>query len=600
MNTKKTVLLVLSITALLLLNLGWINASAYSTNSQIQSSTLFVKPAVNGLTCTSWADPCELQAALNIAKEGDEIWVVEGTYNPTVPAGREATFQLESGVAIYGGFIGTETSREQRDWVTNITTLSGDIGTEGVIEDNSYNVVTGSGVDDTAVLDGFTITAGNANDDAATSKFAKGGGIYNDSGSPTLTNVAFTSNFAKSGGGMYNYLGNPTLTNVSFVGNNANFGGGIYNSRSNPILSNVTFTDNSSHGDGGGMYNIQSNPSLSFVEFSLNNAAVWGGGMYNQSSDLVMLEVDFYANDANYGGGMSNAHSNPVLDYVTFKLNTAIVGGGMLNTGTSNASVSNTTFSENYASDVGGGMRNSGSDPSLVNVIFSGNIAENSGGGMLNVSDSNPILNDVLLSGNTVEGEFGTGGGMDNIESSPTLTNVTFSGNSSTDSGGGIYNNRSNLTLTNATFTGNTAAYGGGIFNHGQIGEPAHLTITNSILWGNTPDQIFNMGAENIETITYSLLDYPSYSGPSNILDDPLLGPLADNGGFTFTHALGAGSSAIDAGDPSNCPVTDQRGFPRPVDGDGIDGPGCDMGAYEVEQIIIEPEFSLFLPLILK
>ena len=270
----------------------------------------------------------------------------------------------------------------------------------------------------------------------------------------------------------------------------------------------------------------------------------------------------------------------------------------MLNTGTSNASISNATFSDNFASNVGGGMRNSGSDPLLFNVTFSGNIAVNSGGGMINVSDSHPILNNVLFSGNSATDALGSGGGMSNSESNATLINVTFSGNSSTDWGGGIYNYWSNLNLTNATFTDNSATFGGGIFNHGQVGNPAHLTITNSILWGNAPDQIYNFGAENIIDLTYSLIDFPGYSDPTNIIGDPLLGPLADNGGFTLTHALGAGSPAIDAGDPSNCPATDQRGFPRPVDGDGINGPRCDMGAYEAELKILD--FSIFLPLTLR
>lgn len=596
MKTKNAVLIAISITALLFSSLSMSSGSASSTNSQIQSRIWYVKPGADGTTCTSWDDPCELNPVFYWALPGDQIWVSAGTYKPA-PTGvtdRYLSFDLKSGIAVYGGFAGTETSIAERDWITNETILSGDIGVEGDNSDNSYQVVIGRIVDATAILDGFTITAGNAEVEVE-----GGGGMYNYQSSPTLTNLVFATNTANNGGGMYNYLSDPILTNVSFVGNNANFGGGMYNSQSNPNLSNVSFTNNASQGNGGGIYNVGSNPSLSFVEFSSNNAAVWGGGMYNQNSDPVMIQVGFESNEANYGGGLANSNSSPTLDYATFTLNTAIVGGGMLNTGNSNASVSNATFSDNFASDVGGGMRNSGSDPLLFNVTFSGNIAVNSGGGMLNVSDSQPVLNNVLFNANSTTDALGTGGGMSNSESDATLTNVTFSGNSSPDWGGGIYNYLSNLTLTNATFTDNSSAtFGGGIFNFGQIGAPAHLTITNSILWGNTPDQIYNFGAENIVTITYSLLDYPSYSDPTNITGDPLLGPLADNGGFTLTHALGPGSPAIDAGDPSNCPSTDQRGFPRPVDGDGVDGPRCDMGAYEFE--VIETDFPVYLPMIVR
>ena len=124
-----------------------------------QAATIVrVKPG--GSTSTgcgsSWSNACELQTALASASAGDEIWVAAGTYYPGT--NREDTFQLISGVALYGGFAGTETAREQRDWGTNLTVLSGDIGVPDDSSDNSYSVVTGSGVDTSAILDGFTIT----------------------------------------------------------------------------------------------------------------------------------------------------------------------------------------------------------------------------------------------------------------------------------------------------------------------------------------------------------------------------------------------------------------------------------------------------------
>src|SRR5690606_26025359 len=116
------------------------------------------------------------------ASAGDEIWVAEGTYRPDAGAGetagdRAATFQLASGVEVYGGFAGGETDRDQRDWVANPTILSGDIGTAGVASDNSYHVVTGSGAAATAILDGFTITSGYAHAGVPNDR---GAGIFND------------------------------------------------------------------------------------------------------------------------------------------------------------------------------------------------------------------------------------------------------------------------------------------------------------------------------------------------------------------------------------------------------------------------------------
>ena len=485
MKAKKSILSLFFSVALLCISLGWSAVSAYSTTPQTQGNILYVKPGASG-TCVSWADACELQTALSTACEGDQIWVAAGTYKPTTGTDRTATFQLKSGVAIYGGFAGTETSLAERDWETNLTTLSGDIGTEG----NSYHVVTGNGVDGTAVLDGFTIRDGRADfADIWHPNCDRGGGMYNNQGSPSLINVTFSGNFATyGGGGMFNFASaRPTLINVTFSGNVATH-------------------------DGGGMYNYQSSPSLTNVTFS--------------------------GNSANYGGGMYNISSNPSLTNVTFSSNIAFDGGGMFNNSNSSPTLTNVTFSSNIASDGGGMFNNSISSPTLTNVTFSGNSADY-GGGMVNIESSSPSLN-----------------------------NVTFSSNSAIE-GGGMYN-----------------------------GEYSSTTVTNSIFWGNIPEQIINDSEySSVVTITYSDIQdgCPTNVTCENIIEgDPLLGPLADNGGFTQTHALGAGSPAIDAGDPLNCPATDQRGFPRPIDGnmDGI--ATCDMGAYEYNP------FSLYLPLILR
>jgi len=239
-------------------------------------------------------------------------------------------------------------------------------------------------------------------------------------------------------------------------------------------------------------------------------------------------------------------------------------------------------------------MYNDDSSPQLTDVTLTGNTAVVSGGAVYN-EDSFPIVNEVLFSNNTVTGDFGSGGGMSNVYSSPTLTNVTFSGNSAVYYGGGMVNDDSSPTMTNITFIGNSAGNGGGMANLFSSTKPV---VTNSILWSNTPDQIYNQSLSTV-TITYSNVQGSDvYPGMGNINQDPFLGPLADNGGFTQTHALQPGSPAIDAGDPTNCPAADQRGFPRPIDGDGIDGPRCDMGAYEAELNVFD--FSIYLPLTLR
>jgi len=337
-------------------------------------SILYVMEGETGDCLNSWATACELQTAIFSANPGDQIWVAAGTYKPTTsdPDPRKATFQLEAGVAIYGGFPADGGGWETRDWVDNITTLSGDIGVVGSIADNSYHVVTGSGVGINAVLDGFTISAGNTEDSG------DGGGMYNSDTSLTLTNITFSGNTASNaGGGMYNANNSsPTLTNVTFSGNSAtNSGGGMYNSDSSPTLTNVTFSGNSATNSGGGMVNYnKSNSKLTNVTFS-NNSATDGGGMFNESSsNPTLINVTFSENSATSGGGMRNGASSPALTNVTFSNNTASsFGGGMANWSSSSPTLTNVTFTENSATVYGGGMWNFSTSPTLTNAILWGN-----------------------------------------------------------------------------------------------------------------------------------------------------------------------------------------------------------------------------------
>ncbi len=522
MKSTKSTLVILFLAAFLII-VGWNSASANSTNSQIQGSILYVKPGADG-DCLSWDTACELQAALINAIEGDQIWVAAGTYKPTANTDRTATFQLKSGVAIYGGFPADGGGWDTRDWETHLTTLSGDIGVIGESSDNSYHVLFGMWIDSLAVLDGLTISAGNANGDEYPQSY--GGGIYIDSSSPILTNVIFSDNVASFGGGMYNLYSNPTLNNITFNNNSAGYGGGMDNYASNPTLSNVTFSENVATVYGGGLENTDSSsPLLINVTFS-GNLANYGGGMYNSSSNPTLVNVTFLGNTVFFdGGGMLNLYSDPILTKVSFSDNIA---------------------SDDYVTSVGGGMNNWFSNPTLINVTFSGNYA------------------------NFV------GGGMHNTGSSPTLSNVTFSDNSAGSYGGGMYNRESsNPLLFNVTLLGNAAGYGGGLYNLFN----SNPTLANSILWNNSPDQIYNDdGSSTI--ITYSDIQ-GGYPGTGNIDADPLLGPLADNGGFTQTHALGVGSPAIDVANPEFCPEYDQRYYARPVDGDGNGTAICDMGSFE-------------------
>jgi predicted outer membrane repeat protein len=278
---------------------------------------------------SSWVNASSLQDALTNATSGSEIWVAAGTYKPTTDSNRDTTFQLVDGVAVYGGFFGTETTREDRDPGANLTILSGDIDNNDsqtpVITDlptvsgnttNSYHVVTGA---TGATLDGFTITAGNAN--AGSGPVSEGGGMHNTSSSPTLTNLTFSGNSAGTvGGGMMNTSSNPMLTNITFRSNAATIygGGGMYNWYSSPTLTNATFTNNSSAQYGGGMYNGYSSPTLTNVTFS-GNSAQNGGGMANYTSgDPQVRNTIFWGNTATSAGAQiwDNSSTPSVSDSV--------------------------------------------------------------------------------------------------------------------------------------------------------------------------------------------------------------------------------------------------------------------------------------------
>ncbi|MCP4363174.1 MAG: DUF11 domain-containing protein, partial [Chloroflexi bacterium] len=526
-----------------------------SIQSALAAATIYVDHAATGAaTGISWTDAyTNVQDALTPSVNGDQIWVAQGVYTPTLRTDpgspRTATFTLVEGVALYGGFDGTETSLDQRDWETHITVLSGDLdnndltdpygvvtNTASIVGDNAYHVTTGGGVTETVTVDGFTITAGKADYPHIYYSHTTGGGMLNRNSNPTLTNIIFAGNFASSqGGGLHNSGGGPNLTDVIFYGNASYRGGGIYasysitltngvflnNSASNSggglyinstggtsILSNITFTENSAF-RGGGMYNTNGYSWLTHVTFN-NNSASHGGGMYNDGIRPILSNVTFSNNIASsYGGGLHNSGTHPSLQHVVFFNNSASRGGGIYNYN-SNPLLTNVVIDNNIG-NYGGGMSNDRSNPLLMDVSFSNNSADN-GGGMYNY-DSDPILTKVIFTGNSALGSgfWDGGGGMFNqYTSNPILTNVTFTNNSASDLGGGMKNtSHSNPVLTNVIFSNNSAIQlsGGGMSNSqssptltnvtfssnvatngGGMYNSANSnpTLINAVLWGNT------------------------------------------------------------------------------------------------------------------
>ncbi|MEM6965750.1 MAG: discoidin domain-containing protein [Bacteroidota bacterium] len=303
-------------TALMCLVSALCTATLYATSHPMNPVTtrLYVDQSVgtsgNGL---SWATAYqELRDALNAAHANNtitEIWVAQGTYKPTDDLDRLQSFVMKNNLAIYGGFIGNETALNQRDFVANPTTLSGDLADDDDYsqvpalnnEDNAYHVIFNyyNYLDETAIIDGFHIVGGNAKWDPP----------------------------HHVGGGLYNKQSSPAVYNCFFHGNRGGYGGGgIYIDSSALILRNSVIFDNT------GVFR--------------------GGGMYNDASVFEITNCLFYNNKATgakgIGGGIFNNFSNPVITNCTFAKNTAVFqGGGILNNGFSKPDIYNSIFWEN-------------------------------------------------------------------------------------------------------------------------------------------------------------------------------------------------------------------------------------------------------------
>ncbi|MCZ6445430.1 MAG: right-handed parallel beta-helix repeat-containing protein, partial [Planctomycetota bacterium] len=226
--------------------------------------------------------------------------------------------------------------------------------------------------------EGFTITGGTGTH-LGGGDFV-GGGMYNVSSSPTVTNCTFSGNtaFGGGGGGMYNDFSSPTVTNCTFDDNTASAGAGMFNfDTSSPAISHCQFINNttSGNGAGGGMINsTNSSPTISDCTFSGN----FGGGP---------------------GGGMGNGFgSSPIVTNCTFNNNTtAFSGGGIFNFTDCSPNVTNCIFTQNTATFLGGGIYNLlNSNPVVTNCSFSANSAIDAGG-IYNLLNSSPMVSNCIF-----------------------------------------------------------------------------------------------------------------------------------------------------------------------------------------------------------
>jgi len=428
--------------------------------SPVFGKTIYVDDdAAGNNNGTSWENAyIYLQDALANAKDSDkpvEIRVAQGIYTPDKGGGKDAgdiyaVFNLINGVTIAGGYAGPGNPNE-RDIELYETILSGDLNgddlpiakpydlfedaNDGSRFDNSYNVVTAINTDETAVLDGFTITGGIASYDSLDNPpQSSGGGLYCSQSSPTIANCIFTYNAARNGGAMFNIYSSPTLISCRFDKNAATRydygdggnGGAIINIFSHPVLTDCRFTGNSGY-SGGAVFNIYGSPDITNCRFTQNTARSAGGGIDNLLSNPVLTNCSFEGNSANAGGGLNNLMNAPIL--------------------------TGCTFIANYAGTDGGGIFNEESEAIFTDCTFISNKA-NSGGALFNDFCEDIAITNCTLSGNSAY----QGGGMENWYSELTIANSILSGNAS-QRGSVIYNYDCNLTFTNCTIVQNATRF---------------------------------------------------------------------------------------------------------------------------------------------
>lgn len=466
-----------------------------------------------------------------------------------------------------------------------------------------------------------------------------GGGLFNWQGSLTLIDTQVLSNTsvndgaggglvshgalevdggqfagntaAQNGGGLAVLQGTATLADVTIAGNTSiNTGGGLFvEAFATATLTGSTLSANEATNGGGGGVRVGGTLTVtdSLITF---NTTTDGGGLFNTGGTLTLLETTVTNNTASHGGGgLKIINGSVVISQSALLTNTADGYGGGVLIEAGSLTVVNTMVADNSTGNDGAGI-NSAGELVVRNSQFVGNYATGLGGGLL-VANGTADISDSTFRDNETHGNAGGAGILNGVFSSTmTVSNTTIAYNYADGAGGGVFNGGGGtLTLINTTVAFNLGITGGGVWNGGT------LTVLHSTVYSNVasaegggfylPGGTLNLGhtlvaanASNVavgpdvsgtvNSLGYNLVSDTSHAtisgiGTGNLVNGaatPLnLGALQDNGGPTWTMALGAGSVAINAGNPlfSPPPTFDQRGtgFPRVLAG------VIDIGAYE-------------------
>lgn len=354
-------------------------------------------------------------------------------------------------------------------------------------------------------------------------------------------------------------------------------GAGIRNLGNLTMINSLVGLNRASRASGGGVFNARGAVlSLSSTNFRTNTATGSGGAIYSLGRVTVQQGSTLVNNSAWRGGGIFQEAGGTSIAGSTLTLNQASDKGGALFQEAGRTSIVSSTLTRNQASDKGGAAFVTAGALDMIRSTADSNVAGLSGGALWNSAGGVMTLVNSTLSGNRAQRH---GGAIYNDDdgrlrafSTTIATNVADSNNDGNGSGGGVFNaTRGDALTTGAIVARNTRRLVAPAWNdcNGTVRSGGHNLVGTRSACGFIAAGTDQVGA------------------PATPID-PRLGPLAPNGGPTRTHALLAGSTAIDRGNPAGCRdqtgailTTDQRGVARPRDGNGDGSAICDIGSYE-------------------
>lgn len=460
------------------------------------SQVAYVNHAATGAgDGSSWADAyTDLTAALAATATG-EVWIAAGTYTPSnVALDTFNAFEVNNAISIFGGFDGTEVSKDDREPGTNTTILSGDIQGDDINnnftinkEDNVFHVMTCAAPPmSVIVIDEITFQGGHTRESSDNDDLSWRGGAIYSLNTLELSNCNFNNNFARSAGSVF-------LSNTAEDSSNGS------------IVDNCVFENNSCVTQGAGLYAATVHDvtvrNCTFENNTTNRGALYPLRCQNFQVDNCIFKNNVSTTPDNFGGAMFIWNSTGGVRNCTFESNSSGNGAGVHLNGSEleiasadNFIFDNCVFTGNSAVDFGGGaIRASSASYTVTNCEFNLNFGANGAGIFSNGDNQEVIGMNNTFTGNS--SDFGACQACYGDFTNYNLTNNTYIGNTANTSGAALINGfGANVTVDQCEFTANIARFGGAIFNQN---DTTNVTILNSSFMENTAGD-GNGGAVNI------------------------------------------------------------------------------------------------------